>query len=86
MNFLCEPAHAIHPNSVMDDDQLSVATQFVNELLDIGALGTPLSLDSVLTMTPLFVSPSPTKNLACGRSLLMGSDPVYFATYWPYSG
>jgi hypothetical protein len=81
-----EPAHAIHPNSVMDDNQLSVAAQFVDELLDIGALGTPLSLESVLTTTPLFCVPKPHQPgmwwviadmKAGGQNATVGSDPVY---------
>jgi hypothetical protein len=86
MNFLCEPAHAIHPNSTRDDDQLSMAARFVDELLDIGALGTTLSLESVLTTTPLFCVSKPHQPgmwrviadmKAGGQNAAVGSDLVY---------
>jgi len=35
MNFLMEPARVIHDNAQMDEEQLRVATEFVEELIDL---------------------------------------------------
>jgi hypothetical protein len=37
MNFLEPPTTCIHPNSSMTEEQLVIATEFVQELVDLGA-------------------------------------------------
>jgi hypothetical protein len=51
MNFMVPPTACIHPNSSMTEEQLVIATDFVQELVDLGVL-VPVF---VLTNGPLFV-------------------------------
>jgi hypothetical protein len=86
MNFLSSPKSKIHPNNPMDDEQLRISVQFVDELLDIGALGRPPNERPILTTTPLFCVPKPGQpgqwrviaNMRDGgQNEVVGTDPVY---------
>jgi hypothetical protein len=57
MNFLKQPEAKIHDNANMDDEQIQVAVGFVEELLDLGVIRTPLEGHEILTNAPLFVVP-----------------------------
>ena len=41
MNFLSPSKSGIHPNMLMNEEQLRIVGQFIDELLDIGVLGYP---------------------------------------------
>jgi hypothetical protein len=41
----------------MDEEQVLVAAAFVNELLDLAVVGSPLEGNSILSSAPLFVVP-----------------------------
>jgi hypothetical protein len=58
MNFLRRPEPcSIHPNTVMDEEQVLVAAAFVDELLDLAVVGRqpPGGNNSILSSAPLFV-------------------------------
>jgi hypothetical protein len=57
VNFLVPPAPNIHDNAVMDAEQLLVTAEFVDELLDLGVVGTLADGKEILTTAPLFVVP-----------------------------
>ena len=85
VGFLTEPPGIIHPNSPMDEEQLRVAAQFVDELLEIGAIGLPPPGVTPTTNTPLFCVPKPGQPgewrvtadcEAGGQNSHIGSDPV----------
>jgi hypothetical protein len=38
MNFLAEPPHELTPNSEMDKEQIAIAEEFLDELIDLGVL------------------------------------------------
>jgi hypothetical protein len=86
MGFLVEPDHILHENSEMDDEQRAVATQFVDELIAIGAIGPPPPGQTPVTNTPLFCVPKPYQPgewrviadcKAGGQNKCIGNDPVY---------
>jgi hypothetical protein len=86
MNFLKPPVARMNPNSPMDDEQLQVAAQFVDELLDIDAIGVPPDDRPILTNAPLFCVPKPGQpgqwrviaNMRDGgQNDVVGPDPVY---------
>ena len=86
MNFLTEPEHVMHPNADMDPEQVEVASQFVDELIDIGAVREPRLDDPPVTNTPLFCVEKPGQPgewrviadcKAGGQNAHMGNDPVY---------
>lgn len=86
MNFLSPPKSKIHSNTPMDEEQLRIAVQFVDELLDIGALGRLPDERPIKTTTPLFCVPKPgqpgqwrviANMLDGGQNEVVGTDPVY---------
>ena len=59
VGFLSTPPSVVHNNSDMTPEQLRVATQFVDELLDIGAISPAPVGDQPVTNTPLFCVEKP---------------------------
>jgi hypothetical protein len=57
MNFLKFPELKIHDNAVMDAEQTHIAVGFVEEILDLVVIRTPLEGHAILTKAPLFVVP-----------------------------
>jgi hypothetical protein len=57
MNFLRPPEAVIHGNAKMDKEQNQVTVNFVDELVDLGAVRTPTEERNILTTAPLFVVP-----------------------------
>ena len=57
MNFLTPPDSVIHDNAAMDAEQLLVAADFVDELIDLHVVDTQDEGQAVLTNAPLFVVP-----------------------------
>jgi hypothetical protein len=91
MNFLESPQAAIHENAAMDEEQIQVAANFVDELMDLGAVQTPTEGREILTTAPLFVVPKEGQEgewrviadmLRGGQNECIAGDPVYF----PYFG
>ena len=96
MNFLTEPEHQIQPNADMTPEQLDIAANFVNELLDLGVMVE----GDIKTNAPLFVlpkdgQPDEWRVLADmklgGQNAHIGSDPTVFPKsgvilYQLYSG
>lgn len=86
MGFLTTPPSTLHDNAPMDETQLKVAAQFVDELIDIGAVGPPPGDGRVHANTPLFCLEKPGQPgewrviadcKAGGQNAHMGPDPVY---------
>ena len=86
MNFLEEPPNVLHDNADMDEDQLQVACEFVDELVDLGVLVAPGPGVTVKATTPLFVIPKEGQPgqwrviadmLRGGQNGSMGNDPVH---------
>lgn len=86
MNFVEVPPAQIHPNSPMDEEQTTIAAEFVDELLELGALGIPPDDRPVLTNAPLFCVPKPgqpgqwrviANMLDGGQNSYIANDPVY---------
>ena len=86
MGFLSDPPTADHPNSDMDEEQLRVAGQFVDELLEIGAIGPAPDGHKPVCNTPLFCVPKPHQPgewrviadcKAGGQNEHIGADPVF---------
>ena len=86
MGFVSVPERVIHPNSPMDEEQVRVAAEFVDELLDIGALRELEPGESLWTNAPLFCVPKPGQPgqwrviadcKAGGQNFHIGGDPVY---------
>ena len=57
MNFLQVPTPGLTENSDMTDEQLVVAGEFVDELISLGVLQSPLKDRATLLNAPLFVIP-----------------------------
>ena len=57
MNFLIKPEAKIMPNANMDKEQIAVATEFVDELLELGIVGKIAEGLLVLCNAPMFVMP-----------------------------
>jgi hypothetical protein len=57
MNFLHDPVHIIQPNSDMTEEQLVIASQFFDELVDLGIFKELLEGEEMLTNAPLFCLP-----------------------------
>jgi hypothetical protein len=57
VNFLVPPPPNIHDNAIVDAKQLLVAAEYVDELLDLGIVGTLADGKEILTTAPLFVVP-----------------------------
>jgi hypothetical protein len=86
MNFLVTPESRENPNAPMDQEQLDVASAFVDELLEIGVLKSGTDGMKILLNAPLFVVPKEGQEgewqviagmLRGGQNACMGSDPVY---------
>ena len=86
VGFLSTPPAVVHSNSDMTPEQLRVAAQFVDELLDIGAVGPAPTGDQPVTNTPLFCVEKPHQEnewrviadcKAGGQNEHIGGDPVY---------
>jgi hypothetical protein len=85
MNFLKHPEAKIHDNAAMDNEQTQVAVGFVEELLDLGVIRTPLEGHEILTNAPLFVAPKEGQDgewrviadmLRGGQNECIAGDPV----------
>jgi hypothetical protein len=84
MNFLVQPNGQLEFNSEMDDQQLEVASQFVDELVRLGVLVE--ATQPILANGPLFLVPKPGQpgEWRCisdmkrgGANACMGKDPTY---------
>jgi hypothetical protein len=96
MNFLKQPSEEILPNSDMDEDQLSTASDFFDELVSLGALELCPPDDPLVANAPLFCVPKPGQpgqwrviaNMKeGGQNASIGNDPVYLPrvdTILPY--
>jgi hypothetical protein len=80
------PKAAIHENAGMDEEQTQVAVNFVEELLDLGAVRTPTEGRAILTTAPLFVVPKEGQEgewrviadmLRGGQNECIAGDPVF---------
>jgi hypothetical protein len=87
MNFLKQPAPGIHPNSEMSEEALVVATEFVEELLLLGALQPCPADDPLVATAPIFCVPKPGQSgqwriiadmKSGGQNDSIAADPVYF--------
>jgi hypothetical protein len=87
MNFLKEPPLGIQPNANMDPSQLETACEFVDKLLDLGAMEEDDPEDPVLANAPMFLLPKPGQPgqwriladlRAGGQNSAIGSDPTVF--------
>jgi hypothetical protein len=88
MNFMREPDHRILPNSEMKEEELAVATAFVDELMALGVLREPLTSTGEpmdIANAPLFTVPKPGQPgqyrciadmLKGGQNEVVASDPV----------
>ena len=85
VGFVSLPERVLHPNSPMDEDQVRVAAEFVDELLDIGALRELRPGESLWTNAPLFCVEKPGQPgqwrviadcKAGGQNFHIGGDPV----------
>ena len=86
MNFLRSPKAVIHDNAKMDEEQTQVAANFVEELMDLGTVGTPEEGREILTTAPLFVVPKEGQEgewrviadmLRGGQNECIAGDPVF---------
>jgi len=86
MNFMKEPEHILRPNSDMTPIQLATASEFFDELIDLGALEECPPDDPMLATCPLFVLPKAGQPgqwrviadaKAGGQNECVGQDPVY---------
>jgi hypothetical protein len=86
MNFLHAPTVSIMPNSSMDQEQSAIATEFFDELVDIGALEMAPPNDPILGNAPLFCIPKTGQpgqwrvlaNMKEGlQNDAIGNEPVY---------
>jgi hypothetical protein len=86
MNFLQAPAPMIHDNATMDPEQMQVAGEFVEELLDLWVVQTPKEGREILTTAPLFVVPKEGQEgqwrviadmLRGGQNECIAGDPVF---------
>ena len=86
MGFLTTPESIMHENAEMDEEQTRVASQFVDELLEIGAVGPPPEGCTPVTNTPLFCIKKAFQEgewrviadcKAGGQNEHIGNDPVY---------
>jgi hypothetical protein len=86
MNFLRAPKAAIHDNANMDEEQTLVAANFVEELMDLGAVGTSGEGREIVTTAPLFVVPKEGQEgewrviadmLRGGQNECIAGDPVF---------
>jgi hypothetical protein len=84
MNFLIQPSGELELNSDMDEQQLEVATQFVDELVALGVLVE--ATETLRANGPLFLVPKPGQpgEWRCisdmkrgGQNQCMGKDPTY---------
>ena len=57
MNFLHDPVHIIQPNSDMTEEQLVIAVQYYDELVDLEIFKELLEGEEMLTNAPLFCLP-----------------------------
>lgn len=85
-NFLKEPPHRITPNAPMDAAMLEAAADFVDELMDLGVVGTVDAGLEVLCNAPMFVVPKPGQEgqwrviadaFRGGQNSCVGQDPVF---------
>ena len=86
MNFLQEPEPCMHPNSLMDEDQIRIAKEFIQELRDLGVLKPAGPGEVILSSAPLFCVPKEGQPgqwrviadmLRGGQNKCIGSDPVF---------
>jgi hypothetical protein len=68
MNFLTDPTTHLAPNGAMTDEQLSIAIEFVEELIKLGVLERNPDDDPIRAICPLFV--------LAKAGAYVGSDPV----------
>ena len=85
MNFLTDPTTHLAPNGAMTDEQLSIAIEFVEELIKLGVLEQNPDDDPIRAICPLFVlakagQPGQWRIIANakdgGQNACVGSDPV----------
>ena len=84
MNFLILPSGQLALNSDMDEEQLAIACQFVDELIDLGVLvpaGEPLEANAPLFCVPKPGQPGQWRCIADmkagGQNACIGKDPCY---------
>ena len=87
MNFLRDPVHIVQPNSAMTEEQLVIAVQFFDELVDLGIFKELLEDEIMLTNAPLFCLPKAGQpgqwrilaDMRKGRqNEAIGADPTIF--------
>jgi hypothetical protein len=87
MNFLCPPDERITPNSEMTAEQVVIAAEFVDELVDLGILTIRVRPGGMVTNGPLFCLPKPGQPGQWrilsdmrwgGQNEAVGSDPTVF--------
>jgi hypothetical protein len=86
MNFLQDPVEGMTANMEMDDEQTEIATQFVEELIDLKVLRRPPKGRPTKCNAPLFILPKAGQKgqwrvianlLAGGQNAVVGNDPVF---------
>jgi hypothetical protein len=85
MNFLVDPPEIIHPNAALDNKQICVTAALVDELLELGVVGTPQEGYDIVTTAPIFCVPKEGQEgkwrvmanvLRGGQNSCSGNDPV----------
>jgi hypothetical protein len=86
MNFLREPRNELTPNSDMTGEQIVIAEEFINELVELGALEA-VPLGEMVANGPIFCLPKPgqpgqwrvlSDMRLGGQNQAMGPDPTVF--------
>ena len=86
MNFMTVPEAGIHENSKMDEEQVLVAAQFIDELVELATLQPPPPSRPTVTTAPLFCVPKEGQPgqwrviadmLSGGQNACVVADPVY---------
>jgi hypothetical protein len=86
MNFLHEPATGLNPNSEMTAEQITIAGDFIDELVGLDVL-TVVKPGEMLANGPIFCLPKPgqpgqwrvlSDMRAGGQNTAVGADPTVF--------
>jgi hypothetical protein len=86
MNFLCEPRHELTPNSDMEEEQIVIAEEFLDKLVDLGVLA-EVEPGEIVANGPLFCLPKPgqpgqwrilSDMRRGGQNEAIGADPTVF--------
>ena len=86
MNFMTQPPAALHANDLPDANQVATAVEFMDELIELGALEESPADDPLVASAPLFCVPKPGQPgqwriiadmKRGGQNSHMGKDPVF---------